>query len=241
MGRLKKSIAQMPGLRQLAELVHRRREAKALRGQAAQDVFTRIFRENQWGCDESRSGSGSDLEQTQVIRAELPQLCRELGIRSILDSPCGDFHWMKEVDLDGVAYTGADIVSELVEQNRRFAGAGVDFRRLNLLTDELPRADLVLCRDCLVHLSFEDIGAALRNIRRSGATWLLTTTFPHAAANEDIATGQWRVLNLQAEPFGFPAPLRMIREGCTSGGGRYEDKSLGLWRVDGIDGWLKTA
>lgn len=221
-------------MRRLAESVHRRREARALRDQPAQDVFARIYRENLWGSDDSRSGSGSDLEQTKWIRRALPQLCRELEIRSMLDIPCGDFHWMKEVDLAGVAYTGGDIVPELVESNRQFAGEGRQFVKLDLLEDELPQADLVFCRDCLVHLSFADIQTALRNICGSGAKWLLTTTFPRAGANEEIATGQWRVLNLERAPFCLPAPRRTIVEGCTTGEGRYGDKSLGLWPVETI-------
>ena len=43
---------------------------------------------------------------------------------------------------------------------------------------------------------------------RSGIPYLLTTTFPGAAANEEIVTGDWRVLNLEAPPFGLPPPSR---------------------------------
>jgi hypothetical protein len=91
--------------------------------------------------------------------------------------------------------------------------------------------DLVLCRDCLVHLSFANIHHAIANLKRSGTCWLLTTTFPDASANRDIDDGDWRVLNLQYAPFLFPAPLAVINEGCTEAGGDYADKSLALWRV----------
>jgi hypothetical protein len=46
----------------------------------------------------------------------------------------------------------------------------------DLTRDPLPKVDLVLCRDCLVHLSFDDIYESLDNLRRSGSMLLLTTT-----------------------------------------------------------------
>ncbi|MEO8451290.1 MAG: hypothetical protein ABI647_15960 [Gemmatimonadota bacterium] len=91
----------------------------------------------------------------------------------------------------------------------------------------------MLCRDCLVHLSFADVGRALANIRSARITYLLTTTFPEEALNVDIATGDWRPLNLEREPFSFPPPLALLPEGCTEGDGRFQDKSLGLWLVGG--------
>lgn len=78
----------------------------------------------------------------------------------------------------------------------------------------------MLCRDCLVHLSFVDIVRALNNIKRSGISYLLTTTFPDCDRNEDTVTGDWRVLNLERPPFSF-----------TEGGREFRDKSLGLWLV----------
>jgi hypothetical protein len=35
-------------------------------------------------------GPGSSLEQTAVIRDQLPKLIAEPGINSVLDIPCGD-------------------------------------------------------------------------------------------------------------------------------------------------------
>ena len=44
-------------------------------------------------------------------------------------------------------------------------------------------------------------------------------------------TGDWRPLDLERDPFGFPAPLELLNERCTEGGGIFADKSLGLWRT----------
>lgn len=102
---------------------------------------------------------------------------------------------------------------------------------LDLTRDRLPTVDLVLCRDCLVHLSFAQAQQALANIAASGARYLLTTTFTGRSENADIPTGKWRALNLQRPPFNLPQPLELINERCTEKDGRYADKSLGLWPV----------
>ena len=98
----------------------------------------------------------------------------------------------------------------------------------------LPAADVVLCRDCLVHLSLANIARVLDNVRRSGAAFLLTTTFTDHDVNEDIDDGDWRVINLERPPFNLPPPMAVIVEGCIEGAGDYADKSLGLWRVEDL-------
>lgn len=194
--------------------------------------FDRIVRTNLWGA-QSRSGLGSELAATSRLRAVLPSFLARHGVRSLLDAPCGDFGWLSKVDL-GVSYTGADIVPSLVDENeRRYGGpsAGRRFVTLDLTKDALPHADLVLCRDCLVHLSFDNIGRALANIQASGATYLLTTTFLEHDANTDIEDGDWRMLNLERAPFNLPPPIDVLVEDCEEGDGAYADKALGLWRA----------
>jgi len=137
------------------------------------------------------------------------------------------------VDLSGIDYVGLDIVREVVDSNRTHESDHVRFRHANLLADRLPAVDLILCRDCLVHFCYRDIWRALRNICRSGSSYLLTTTFP-TWRNRDIWTGDWRPLNLEAEPFNFSLPLEMIVEGCTESESEFAEKSLGLWRIDDL-------
>lgn len=81
---------------------------KKLRGsfkvKSAERVFSEVFQGNLWGDPESLSGPGSNLLETRTIRRDLPRLFAKYGVRSILDVPCGDFNWMKEMDLAGVNY-----------------------------------------------------------------------------------------------------------------------------------------
>lgn len=201
------------------------------RGKSMREVFTDIYRHNLFGGTVSRSGTGSDLIQTAEIRRHLPALLKEIGAQTMLDIPCGDFNWMKEVELD-VLYTGADVVAELIRKNQEaYGNARCRFVHLDLVRDDLPKVDLVLCRDVLVHFSCEDAFAALKNIKRSGSRCLLSTTFTGRDSNVDTQTGQWRPLNLQMAPFEFPTPAAIINEKCTEGDGSWGDKSLGLWKI----------
>jgi len=196
-------------------------------------VFSRIFSENTWGSDESVSGPGSTRERGASLLPDLIELMQRLRVRTLLDAPCGDFNWAQELADAVDCYIGVDIVEELIARNAR-EHPDLTFLTADLTRDPLPKADLILCRDCLVHFSFADIRAALDNFQRSGAEYLLTTTFIDRAENRNIRTGSWRVLNLQAPPFHFPPPLALIDEHCLHTGGIYRDKRLGLWRVGEI-------
>ena len=196
--------------------------------------FERIERTNLWGAATSVSGLGSEDPATAAIREALPALLQRLGARSLLDAPCGDAGWIGRLKLD-VDYTGIDIVPSLIDANRRrMAGgnASVRFLVADITRDALPRADIILCRDCLVHLSFANIDRALTQFRMSGARFLLVTTFPEWEDNRDCEDGDWRALNMEKPPFDWPAPLALVNERCEVGDGGWRDKSLGLWQLD---------
>jgi hypothetical protein len=199
-------------------------------------TFTKYYKSNFWQGAQSVSGPGSDLEQTAMIRRRLPELFERYGIRTVLDIPCGDFSWMKDVPLGHSHYIGADIVDDLVNTNNAlYADRCRSFTKLDAVKDRLPRVDLILSRDCLIHFSARDVMAALRNFQRSRSSYLLTTTFTGRQHNITIETGRWRPINLEAPPFSLLSPIEIINEHCTQGGGQYSDKSLALWKLDHIE------
>ena len=242
MHRIEQIARKIPGLQPAYRAIVNWFARRQLGSVPTEEVFTDIYRHNKWHGDESVSGVGSGDEQTIGIISELPGVLAELEVSTLLDVPCGDFNWMRNVDLGRVQYTGADIVPELVQSNsRQFTRDNVSFRQLDLLKDQIPSVDLIFCRDCLVHLSFEDIASALANICNSKSRYLLTTTFLERTANNDITTGQWRPLNLELEPFSLPKPARVVLEGCTEAGGMVKDKALGLWSITDIRACLSST
>ena len=186
-----------------------------LRG-SSQNVFSRIYRKGGWGSKESSSGQGSELSYTANLRRELPALLKGYSVSRLLDAPCGDFNWMRHVVPGlGIEYIGGDIVEALVRRNQReFGAVGVAFHHMDISSDPMPAADLMMVRDCLFHLSYSDIHRFLENFHRSGIGLLLTTThLPPDGENSDIRTGDWRKIYLFAPPFCFPQePLRRIED-----------------------------
>ena len=208
----------------------------------ALSAFRYAYEHNLWRGPDTPSGPGSSSDQTSAIARVIPGLCRRYGITSLLDAPCGTGDWMARLELPGVTYTGGDIVPEIVADTARRHGTGDRrFVVLDLTRSPLPPADLLLCRDCLVHLSFADIARAIANIRRSEIGYLLTTTFTEEPESRDIVTGDWRPINLEIPPFSFPRPLELLSEGCTEQNGAFADKALGLWSVGDLPDLGATA
>jgi len=225
----------MPIIASMYRAIRKRYVVYLQKFKKVENVFTEIYRRNKWKGKDSFSGPGSDTYQTRIVISELPTLINEFNIRTMIDIPCGDFHWMRSVDLNGIDYTGADVVKELIQKNiEKYSQDGLQFHSMNLIKDKLPRVDLVFCRDCLVHFCFADVFSALDNICKSQSEYLLTTTFTGRKDNYDIVTGKWRPLNLEVSPFSLPKALKVINEGCTEGDGAYSDKALGLWRIADI-------
>jgi methyltransferase family protein len=216
-------------------LAHQRFAADraAFAGLTLSERFQRIHDTNLWGAAESVSGLGSESDATAVLRSELPLLLRRLGVRTLLDAPCGDGGWIATADL-GVRVTGVDVVPDLIEALQRRSDVNRDYLLADVTRDALPAADAILCRDCLVHFSFANIARAVENFRRSGASWLITTTFPEWQSNLDCEDGDWRALNFERAPFAWRAPRELLNENCMEAGGGWRDKSLGVWRLSDI-------
>lgn len=194
-------------------------------------IFRDIYKNNIWQSEESVSGIGSTLALTAKIRTVLPDLFKQFEIKSVLDAPCGDFNWVQKLDLSGIQYIGVDIVEDLIATNmRKYSNEQRSFMCLNIISDSLPHADLIFCRDCLPHFSEENISIFLKNLKNSSIKYLLTTTYPNHQ-NVDIQTGMWRPLNLEGAPFNFPKPLVLINEGNKEEQNAQFDKSLALWLV----------
>jgi hypothetical protein len=190
------------------------------------DAFTALWRDNGWGSAETRSGTGSTLAATETLRANLSELCRFLGVRQLIDAGCGDCNWAQAISAQFELYLGLDVVPGLIaETDQRFGSRrGHFFAVRDVALDDLPRADAILCRDVLTHLSNEQALAALGHFWVSGSRFLFATT-QRGADNHDIPTGDWRPLDLTREPFDLPQPMLTIDE---NGDGT---KLLGVWAL----------
>jgi 2-polyprenyl-3-methyl-5-hydroxy-6-metoxy-1,4-benzoquinol methylase len=191
--------------------------------------FEEIYRIGVWkfGDDQvALSGTGSELGATASIRTRLPEVLTEIKCQRLLDIGCGDWTWMQQIDLP-CEYIGADIVPQVIESNRKYERPGVSFIELNAIEDELPAADVALCREVLFHLSFADGLKLIEKVKHS-AKWFIATS-DSIWFNSDIKSGDFRMLNLEARPYRLPKPTLVIPDE-ENVPGRY----LGVWPTEAL-------
>lgn len=210
-------------------------EAFQLKGKAHEDVFSEIYKGNDWNGRESVSGQGSDLKETEKLLEKLPTFLAQYNIKTIIDLPCGDYNWMQHLCYNFDHYKGVDIVEDIIERNRKVHGSDVvSFVKKDCLKDDLGKADLLLCRDLLIHFSFNDCLSFFENLKKSNIKYLLTTHFIDED-NHDIATGQWHPVNLEKAPFNLTAPIDFIIEETKMFDGRFaKSKTMALWQVSDL-------
>ena len=189
-------------------VAHRWKKVFAQR--TTKDIFTMIYQEELWKGSESVSGYGSGIKYTENLQKTIIEIVNNFKIVSILDLACGDFNWMRYVvDKIPSSYLGVDIVNSLIEKNKlKYENDKVKFTTLDVVNDEIPSANLVICRDVLFHLPNEDILRIINKIVDSPSKYLLITN--HIAMetdsfeNIDISTGDFRRIDLFKPPFNLP-------------------------------------
>ena len=182
-------------------------EKKLFKTKSVEERFNLIYSTNYWFDKESRSGTGSSLRTTKNIRFHLPKIFEKFNIKKLFDAPCGDFNWMrnvlKSVEID---YLGSDIVKDLIASNKKYESDKIKFSKLDIRVDNLPASDLMICRDCLFHFSYEDIFLFLNNFISSDIKYILLTSNlneEYKFENKDIVTGDYRKIDLFSKPFNF--------------------------------------
>lgn len=183
---------------------------------------------------ESASGVGSTKEVTKEFRGWLSAVIKKHRISSIVDMPCGDFNWMQLVALDGIDYLGLDIVPEIIESNsKRFPH--LKFQHFNAITTVPPKADLIIVRDFLFHLTTEQSITVIENIYRSKTPLLAITTFSEKLPNSDLSASEkeygwgFRRLNMEEPPFSLSNPISAVQENRASPDGR---RYVKLYRIN---------
>lgn len=195
-----------------------------------QEVFERIYSENLWHSLESKSGDGSSLVQTKLVRAALPRVLARVNGTVIFDAPCGDFHWMQHVRFSSeIKYIGADLVRPLIDKlQNNFGNAQRSFEVRDIVEQPALDCDLWLCRDVLFHLPMADIVRILTNIDPTKTRYLLTTTYPWVRENRDVKAGGFRFINLEIPPFSLPRPELRIDDFIVP----EPPRVLALWRAE---------
>mmetsp|Transcript_25528 Transcript_25528/g.42014 ORF Transcript_25528/g.42014 Transcript_25528/m.42014 type:complete len:563 (+) Transcript_25528:86-1774(+) len=206
-------------------------------------LFDIIWKENHWGdkgqMQAPRSGQGSTLHTTENVRKGLVDFIKQYNIKSMVDLPCGDMTWMPEVlqkvHLD--SYVGLDIVEEMIKENQdRFKSMSfMNFGTIDASVEPIPKADLIFCREMFQHMLRDTARKTLENFRRSGAKWLMATTFVITKDNWDTTAMNKKLdvfiywpWNLQLDPFNMGTPTLLVDD-------YHPGMSMGIWRMNKDD------
>ena len=164
------------------------------------EVFSKIYKEDLW---HGGSGAGSKLENVKEYVEILQKYIDKPEIKTVLDLGCGDWQFFKFLDLSSVSYLGVDVVESVIESNSTlYSASNIKFISRDITTYEIPKADLIICKDVLQHLSNKDVVTILVKIITSSKFSLITNDFkPENTENKDIDNGDYRCLDLTLSPF----------------------------------------
>lgn len=163
-------------------------------------VFDHIYTHNLWN---QGSGLGSTEANTRPYREFLHNFLRANAVRSVVDLGCGDWQFSQLIDWKGIDYTGIDVSKVVLENTKAHAKPGIAFQEMNALSGELPRGELLLCKDVLQHWSNADILALIPKLAAYRYVLVTNGFLPAAKArtNTDISAGRWRPVDLARPPF----------------------------------------
>jgi hypothetical protein len=170
-------------------------------------VFTSIYNSCVWGINsegEGYSGGGSDLNNCHQYIRYLQEFMKSHNIKTVVDAGCGDWEFSRHVNWDGIQYIGYDVVGHVIEKNqKKFSSSNITFVHNNLVTTDLPSADLLLCKHVLQHLRNEDILAFLPQLKKFKYCIITNQVDPETLSsyNEDIAIGGGHKIDLSQPPF----------------------------------------
>jgi hypothetical protein len=209
---------------------------KEYRNLPTQAVFAKIYESAIWGRSDDPSQpffSGSGSHDDAVVSAYLGAVQEFLKSfdrkPNVVDLGCGDFFVGSKIRPLCDKYTACDIVPRLIEFNKeKFEVLNVDFRVMDLTTDELPAGDVVFIRQVFQHLSNEQILRVLPEIASKYKYLVLTEHLPGKSdfehnldkpAGPDIRTGIESGIVLTSPPFNFkPKGERLLCKAGEAGG-----------------------
>lgn len=159
---------------------------KVIKKKELKKVFSQIYKKQIWGKSNDPSqlfysgiGSHDNVIVSTYIQAVQGFLSTFAEKPNVVDLGCGDFFVGSKVRQLCNNYTACDIVPELVEFNKqKYKTLGVDFRVVDLTTDDLPSGDIVFIRQVLQHLSNEQILKAIPKLSSKYKYLVLTEHLP---------------------------------------------------------------
>lgn len=133
--------------------------------------------------EESLSGPGSHIKNTKEIIYIINEIIKKKQPNKILDLGCGDWNWFKMIELGDCHYEGWDCDEQMILNNKNLYKK--DFFVKDIVTEEYPQVDLIICRDVLFHLPKEMAVKVIEKVQKA-SKYFISTTFKNVSNNTDI-------------------------------------------------------
>ena len=152
-------------------------------------VFEEIYRNGIWGRDDQGfpiSGLGSHTARiVEPYVKAVAKIVNDHSLKTGVDLGCGDFAVGSRIYGLFEQFTACDISKTILDINREtYRDPSLDFRKLDLTTDDLPQADIAFLRQVLQHLSNNNIDAFVKKVNNDNKfKFLLVTEHIPAATN----------------------------------------------------------
>lgn len=189
------------------------------------EIFSTIYAGKMWGAEaDFNSGPGShDPAILGPYVGSVTEFLSSLGTPDVVDLGCGDFSVGVQLRPVCGRYVACDVVADLIERNRRLTEfADVEFCHLDITSDDVPGADVVILRQVLQHLSNDDIAKVIPKLDRY-AYAIITDHQPIGKflPNRNIPTGHHTRLALRSAVDLTRGPFHLayrdVRELCCVG------------------------
>ena len=174
----------------------RKNSEKSKKAWPTEKAMTQIYENKLWGIGDSAFYSGEGSHDVSIVRPYVDAVTEFLKSFSnnlvVCDLGCGDFNIGRQLLPYASSYHAVDIVPSLIEFNRRqFQTENLDFHCLDIAKDELPKADCVILRQVLQHLSNNEVKLILDKLKQYKYA-IITEHVPNGdfTPNIDIISGQ---------------------------------------------------
>ena len=170
-----------------------------------QNIFSKIYKSKEW--NDPFSGPGSTYDTTKKYVEIVSSIIQKKGITSILDVGCGYWTFSSKINWNSSKYLGIDVVEETIIYNKQFESDYRKFCCCNILDIDIQPYDLVICKDVLQHLSNNTCILIIERMKTS--KWMLLTN-DITEVNHDCKDGEWRPINVRADPFNLIAEKQWL-------------------------------
>lgn len=173
---------------------------------SSEEIFSHIYEKKKWGVNEDKgcSGGGSSIKATVEYRQFLECLLMMSGIQSVVDAGCGEWEFSKKIDWTGIDYCGYDVVRAIIEKNQKnYGNEHIRFMHADILSTDLPPADLLICKDLLQHWTNADVSAFSAQFPKYKYCLITNDVDKEtkSSRNSDIQRGESRTIDLTQPPF----------------------------------------